>query len=151
MCSFYNDIKYILSQQRNMSKTKQNFTITLYPDNLSEIKWTQQYLLKKHKDILFFFFEHEPNLSVGDIFTTNVYIDKHSSIDFKSKVVGISPPLLLPAKKEVFECHGSVLSKFMVKDMVSKIKEKYFAGKAQRLDWTIYFKKYDAVKLEDID
>jgi hypothetical protein len=123
-----------------------NFIITLSPENLNDIKWTQQYLKDEHKDVLFFSFEHEPNISIGDIFTTHVYIDKNSIAEFKSKVVGISPPLSLPANVEVFNYHGAVLSEFMVEEIVTEIKEKYFAGKAQRSDWTVYFKK---VEVED--
>lgn len=124
-------------------KEPKDFIITLFPDNLEEIKWTQRYFLDEHKNVLFKFFEHRPNISVGDIITTNIYIDKDSITKFKSKVVGVCPPLPLPATEEIFECHNSVLSKFLVEKMVSGIKEKYFAGEAQRQDWTVYFKKLD--------
>ena len=119
---------------------RNDFTITLFPKNVENIKIASQFMLPEQKDVMFFTFEAEPNISIGDIFSLRIIIENNRIIRTKAEILAICQPLLQPADKENFAVYKSILSKFFVYEYTDHLGTTYFDGKAHKDEWTIYFK-----------
>ena len=120
---------------------KKDFTLSLYPELLQEITLSKKFTLPEKQDVFFFYFESPPNLKRGDSLVLRIIIDSDSYVEFDADVEDIVPPLRQPPSQECLDAHIFVLQNYMTKEVVSKIKAKYFEGKAQKDEWTVYLRK----------
>lgn len=125
--------------------TNKDFTITLFDCEFSQTAITNSLdnipeTMESSKGTMFFSFESEPNIEVGDIIKVNIIFDDCPSY-FDAKVVFKLPPLIQPPSENIFKKHEKALNEYFNPDIVEVIKNKYFNGEAQNSNWTIYFKK----------
>jgi hypothetical protein len=121
-------------------KQRKDFTLTLLQSHIKDMEFMKQYTLPEACEYLYFRYESEPNLSCGDIIRVKVPIDDTSKVEFDAEILDIVPPLKLPPNDSNLDVHISLLSKYLKPEIVQKLRAYYLSGKAERQEWTVYFK-----------
>jgi hypothetical protein len=134
--------------------SKKPFTVTLYPDHMKGIEESLPFHNKDVRNTLYFFFDSRPNIDIGDTFTAKILLEMpvkkkaNSLIQMDAEVIDIAPPLAQPPTEQSFKSHSEVMCKFVMPEIIERMKKEYMDGEAKRNVWTVYFKKLKSVPTE---